>query len=120
MNKHTPAPWQLIRPNRKKKATQFDHNQEVLIMASGTTGSRFSIGTIGGPSNIEMIDEFVANARLIAAAPELLEALKAAVQELEWLDRNALIKSRAGGDYIEVEGLNAARAAITKATGKTS
>jgi hypothetical protein len=48
---------------------------------------------------------------------ELLDALKKATRELEWLDRNALIKSRAGGDYIEVEHLPEFRALIASIEG---
>ena len=50
-----------------------------------------------------------------AAAPELLETLKNVLRELEWLNHNALIKSRAGGDYIEVECIKEVRAVIAKA-----
>lgn len=48
---------------------------------------------------------------------DLLDALKTALRELEWLDKNALIKSRAGGDYIEVESLAEIRTAIKKVEG---
>lgn len=53
---------------------------------------------------------------LVHERNELLKALQSALKELEWLDRNALIKSRAGGDYIEVESIQEVRAAISNST----
>jgi hypothetical protein len=54
---------------------------------------------------------------IVSERAELLDALKKATRELEWLDRNALIKSRAGGDYIEVEHLPKFRALIASIEG---
>jgi hypothetical protein len=63
----------------------------------------------------EVNKEDLANARLIAAAPELLEALKVAEKKLEELE-NAV---SGGDDEIYVEGaILTARAAIAKATGE--
>jgi hypothetical protein len=60
-------------------------------------------------------DQDIANARLIAAAPELLEALKVAEKKLEELE-NAV---SGGDDEVYVEGaILTARAAIAKATGE--
>ena len=55
-------------------------------------------------------DEIAANARLIAAAPELLELLERAVGRLEIAHRN--------GDSIMKEWVIDARAVIAKATGE--
>ena len=55
-------------------------------------------------------NEIAANARLIAAAPELLEMLERAVGRLEVAHRN--------GDSIMKEWVIDARAAIAKATGE--
>ena len=55
-------------------------------------------------------NEIAANARLIAAAPELLELLERAVGRLEIAHRN--------GDSIMKEWVIDARAAILKATGE--
>jgi hypothetical protein len=49
-----------------------------------------------------------ANARLIASAPDLLEALQ------------SLVANLAEGDFISETRIDAARAAITKATGEAS
>ena len=55
-------------------------------------------------------DEIAANARVIAAAPELLELLERAVGRLEIAHRN--------GDSIMKEWVIDARTAIAKATGE--
>lgn len=55
-------------------------------------------------------NEIAANARLIAAAPELLELLERAVGRLEIAHRN--------GDSIMKEWVIDARAAVAKATGE--
>jgi hypothetical protein len=69
MNKHTPAPW------------------GIEIAADGLNKwvgcSRYSVATIAQLPNQVNIGEADANARLIAAAPELLEALKASVELVE-------------------------------------
>jgi hypothetical protein len=79
-NQHTPGPWWLVLPNRRKKATRFNHNQTALVMAGPC---HFSIADVGGPSNIEEIETWRANARLISAAPDLLQAAKCALADLE-------------------------------------
>jgi uncharacterized protein len=50
----------------------------------------------------------------------LKTALKNALRELEWMDKNTLIKSRAGGDYIDVDEtiISAAIVAIANAKGE--
>jgi len=56
---------------------------------------------------------FIANARLIAAAPELLEALEVFVaHEVDYMERNCL------GDPEEQQRVIYARAAIAKAKGE--
>lgn len=75
--KHTPGPWKVSR--------RFDIYQDLGIAVGGTY-----IGTTRGntamPDSIAAVDE--ANARLIATAPELLEACKA-VSEFGIPDRDA-------------------------------
>jgi len=70
--KHTPGPWII-------------DNQEAFILAPKGSNIEY-IASLGDPINdfgnawddACMTDEVVANARLIAAAPELLAALEAA------------------------------------------
>ena len=97
MSKHTPAPWFVDEITRK--------TNEIKIWAKGTPLiARVFLRDVS-------INEQYANAELIAAAPDLLEALKlcAAVCAGEALDKSSLINA-----------LEASRAAIAKATGGAS
>ena len=89
MSKHTPGPWEY-RWN--------GHYFDVGILTRESIVPIFPAVCIGVQAGLE------ANARLIAAAPELLEALKDIV---EWTEL---------GDY-EESFLAKARAAISKAEG---
>ncbi len=84
MNKYTPGPWEI------------------------TWGPTIDIA---GIAQIPVADDgrHTANARLISAAPELLEALQSIVQSLSDQDDEGLIE--------HAEPMIAARAAIAKATG---
>ena len=89
MSKHTPGPWKArYAPDRAPPVETWcidwsEDHEEIAEIVHGE-----------------------ANARLIAAAPELLEALKAIVDEQD---------ARQG--YASVQSYDAARAAIAKATG---
>lgn len=91
-NKHTPGPW-FGRP----------YHDPILIQGCDEVGLCIAFSCGGGG---QKRDEFKANARLIAAAPDLLESVKALLGCM----------SLAGwdGDPIAVK----ARAAIAKATGE--
>ncbi len=91
MSAHTPGPW---------TARMLDDPQWV-VASSGP----LVCNTLHGN------DE--ANARLIAAAPEMLDAARMAVKELEWF------LSKAGpGSYSATGTLEQLRAAIAKAEGR--
>jgi hypothetical protein len=91
--KHTPGPWQHG-ANYGACVYVFDENRSYNIATLGPTP------VMGGSCE--------ANARLIAAAPELLEALKEMMHYRSW-----------AGDWWQVEhAKNMARAAIAKATGQ--
>ena len=93
--KHTPGPWRILRQNGK----QFIQAGPVY----------FSIAEVAGPSNAGRERELTANVNLIAAAPDLLEALKMFVREYEGT----------GSDDRETRPeMIAARAAIAEATGQ--
>jgi hypothetical protein len=100
MSKHTPGPWGY-----------FCHHPEGSwhIGASPTTYAK------GDPTiaNLGQIGDQGANARLIAAAPELLEALEAMLSHTADLD--PMQGYRPEEDFSAVKQ---ARAAIAKAEGK--
>ena len=88
MSKHTPGPWRF-------EPHSVDSNY-MLIYCSNTPGEGDNVRGYCG----------AANARLIAAAPDLLEALQ------------RLIESGDVRDAGEAGALKQARAAIAKATGE--
>lgn len=91
MSKHTPGPWSVDEPHQ--------------VFAS-SVGEYVAITKVEDFETIPK-DQCEANARLIAAAPELLEALLQIIQDA---------KSPEVGAYLN---LKLARAAIAKATGET-
>lgn len=100
--KHTPGPWTLA-----QYAKGFDLP---IPVKEHKTIAVFSIGPNHGDiaymqHGLWKDDQAIANARLIAAAPELLEALKMAVRQNE---HEMLMTG---------EELREARSAIAKATG---
>ena len=95
--KHTPGPWQWTQ--------HFDPTISIYKDGFGTLARLYDSAAGTGK----------ANARLIAAAPDLLEALKTLVPMLdEWHKEHP----DCVGDK-EPHAIKAARAAIAKATGKT-
>lgn len=69
--KHTRGPWEI-------KPEEFDRNYDRI--RGGRLGCRYKIANVCLPEfqnpDSQEIEESRANARLIAAAPDLLEALK--------------------------------------------
>lgn len=82
---HTPGPW------------SFDGPLSSIIVWGAEPDIRVCFMTSDGPAK--------ANARLIAAAPDLLEALRAFIAE-------------ADAGHVTIETDKAARAAIARATGE--
>ncbi len=100
MSQHTPGPWHRnIRANGKYPVVFAGRNQHVATTTQQTD-----------PVETE------ANIDLIAAAPDLLEALKMATQQLE-IDAIFMSLSGASGNH-QAEVALVARAAIAKATGE--
>ncbi|MNO35951.1 hypothetical protein D3C76_260090 [compost metagenome] len=90
MSKHTPGPWKVLR----------EHDWH--------TGTKFGIvGVV--PSNHTITE---ANASLIAAAPDLLEAL-------EWAMDRVGYHQRTGTNGSYCDQVDKARAAIAKAKGES-
>lgn len=113
MNKHTPGPWKW-KVNTWHYALVIPPSQELTICS---TVKRIAVleweGLQKNPYTIPN-DEAQANAWLIAASPELLEAAKAAafVLDGEALDKRANAAGQTLGELLE--------AAIAKAEGRES
>lgn len=105
---HSPGPW-IIDTREHVHAIQ-DSNRQDLTYQDTTPQKDYGSITSRGRSKIETL----ANARLIAAAPELLEALARSKNELE--DLSFYLESQCifGTWKATIEK---ARAAIAKATG---
>ena len=113
MSGHTPGPWEvrLVRPN-KDKGQDFEPTCSILAHhpdPSPHYAGKIRIADIPDPYT----DEEVANARLIAAAPELLEQLKIAKSQIGAWSHEAGQRGSTGY-YLLMEGF---AAAIAKATG---
>lgn len=92
----TPGPWRV--------EERFTERQVIVVADTGEWTS--VVVAAGGQSSVEQL----ANARLIAAAPDLLKALKNALVELE-VNGDSI---GAVVDVLESEG----RAALAKAKGR--
>ena len=107
MTKHTPGPWRVI-----------EHSTGMLCVVGDNDKSLCSVGY----NRTEGRDD-IANARLIAAAPEMLAALQFAEPYIdEWIDMfdpsdEADQDVRKARDECR-RGLEQLRAAIAKATGE--
>jgi len=101
--KHTPGPWTVkqTRGNNLYEHEILATHKKIAIMA---TDSYF----IKGPGETEKAQAITADARLIAAAPELLEALKALSHQEDWIGEDAPCGSPIGRAW----------AAIAKAEGR--
>jgi hypothetical protein len=101
--RHTPGPWVV-------------GNQDPLNFGKQRGNGTEPIGFVYGPSfpeRSELGREALSNARLIAAAPELLEALKMGYADtMDYIQRNHLSGAENN------RWLVLARAAIAKATGE--
>lgn len=97
----TPGPWRISRGGRKHR---------VAICGDGWLD--FAKVVVRLESDLQDNETGLANARLIVAAPELLDVLQAFVQqEVDYMTRNNL------GDPKKQYNVKWARAVIAKATG---
>lgn len=105
MSKHTPGPWELQKP--------LFGEQHIYVHSENSINGKVLSGRQhicvvpyeGKRGSAAYHEMFNANARLIAAAPVLLEALKQAVA---WIE----------GERTPIDALANARAAIAKAEGQ--
>lgn len=100
--KYTPGPWRLDEIGNVE--SEAVHNIAVVFSAAGQVN--------WGGSDFDTLAHCEANARLIAAAPELLEALKGLVVALENIGGEH-VTGREGSE----KRIDAAYAAIEKAEG---
>lgn len=105
-NQHTPGPWVVFMDKRRAHS----------VMPAGRQGD---ICFMQGPWSDEEIN---ANASLLSAAPELLEALIWFVENDDTNEGDEPMPEHNGETWNEInaywlEGLSKARAAIAKATG---
>jgi hypothetical protein len=100
MSGHTPGPWQLsLHVSNCVYWKANDEYNSLYVIADDVGGRRHG-------ENYEDLSEVEANARLISAAPEMYEALKDLVYQVQGPDQPAWLC------------LKDARAAIDKAEGK--
>ena len=97
---HTPGPWTYGVPSPGANFSIY--------------ATRMSIGRLGIASNSKRAAEGEANARLIAAAPDLLEALRQVMGWIDGWDPNFI------HDADWPETAHHIRAAISRATGEDS
>lgn len=121
---HTPGPWEIARCKRGNLGDKLSEMQPYIAIQSIAVNGNGPDATIcyvegqdgfkfGGAGIIQQKVNNEANARLIAAAPELLEALEELVTDGECYC----------ADYVANKkpcGFCQARAAIAKAKGGTS
>lgn len=101
MTEHTPGPWVM-----NYRGT-IGHIKSIADIRSGLSPTVTKFGE-GFSANSISHEESLANARLIAAAPELLAAMKQCLQLIEHMESQHCRNFDAG---------NVARDAIQKATG---
>lgn len=101
MSKHTPGPWLIV-------------DRTVYALTDDGKRNRF-YAAVQDP--FTSFDELEANARLISAAPELLEALEGVMRMIKWAKENDDSPKSALSHFISSEPVFAV--AIAKATGET-
>lgn len=113
MSKHTPGPWAYRKITRKQE-WEIDTKRCPNLGHESWTGMSVVFGCDDDPKMGKVVGE--ANARLIAAAPELLEALEGMLEIYGVREQHMSREPFASST--EVDCCNQARAAIAKATGE--
>jgi len=90
--KHSPAPWNMVRHGKYEHAINSDEWDELATVATRMFGDD------------EDDVEGMANARLIASAPELLEALRCAIAILEDVEAGGILIERFKQIIAKAEG----------------
>lgn len=117
--KHTPGPW-IVRESPKPNIEGPELRLSIKHTSPGRDGAEFC-EIVAGHVTAEADAIARANARLIAAAPDLLAALESLVK---WMDDSGLSSTTPGGvgqfhyEGTEYSVVTDARTAITKAKGE--
>ena len=118
MNKHTPGPWRIT---NNGDAIVSDDGGTLIVETGQAYWQNLEAASAGAGHEIAKrhLPEVQANASLIAAAPELLEALKGCHAMLtECAKQHRLDGSGEGHGSMADKHAAIARAAIAKATGE--
>lgn len=109
MNKHAPGPW-LVEYDQD----EFDSSMSTLRVLDSRSLDHpqgpLTIANVNVAAHAPHLEEPLANARLIAAAPDLLDSVVALLDIIEGHDHEILAEN------LYADFLSKARAAITKAT----
>ena len=111
MTKHTPGPWHINTAGSASRGEPFKIT-EIYVYAPDTQDDTAICADVIDPVTQEPSE---ANARLIAAAPDLLEALQAAV-ECGMVPISSVSEGGASRHSRQVQAADMIRAAIQKAT----
>jgi hypothetical protein len=107
---HTPGPWEVVAPPQSSRRVMMP-DDTVEIRAARESGRRGMIACLYAQN---FADEDEANARLIAAAPDMLAALRPFA---EWARQYELSTAGDIRDEVMLQSLRRARDAVAKATG---
>jgi hypothetical protein len=108
MSKHTPAPWAIDAPDDRRSPVRI--TTAAPIFEGATLPAEIArVTRIHGPCG-----NYVANARLIAAAPDLLFALRNLVK----LHDGYVFLCGEDDEFIVAAAFEVSREAIAKATGE--
>lgn len=107
MSKHTPGPWHVLGPD-----SYADRCQCIDITNDGNTLSvAFAVADVDYGITLEV----EANAKLIAAAPDMAEALKKVMSRLRWAGWAGEGENERGDATFTGEDFDAVKAALSKA-----
>lgn len=117
--KHTPGPWDAEIDSDHDSACDIEITAKGAVVISVLGSDSFACFDEESEGWERFSQEQVANANLVAAAPDMLEALQEAESMLETAMRTDLVFDRKTQDEIIANhpGMVKIRAAITKAKG---
>lgn len=118
MSKHTPGPW-CFQPNEYNNKKIGISNMKWRDIGKTPPAGYLEIAEVKTRRSLfapKDYDEPIANARLISSAPELLETLKIALDQLE---RSYEVTGGDHGNGVGLPTIKIVKKVISKAEGKT-